>query len=477
MKTNSFISSELGKDFYLRIKDMLFVSIHGSKDACAIIFKDGEVTAINIEAFIEKAKSIKFSSATAKLIGPRTLIMRMKTHLSRLGFKDFREVERRGEFEIVFTPNSGALRVSKATESANVSSNAAREIKKQGDVKVLVVDDSKTIRNLLSRILNQAPGVNVVATAEKPSDVEELIKKHNPDVITLDIHMPEMTGVELLKKIHPKFKIPTIMVTSISIEEGPLVLEALENGAFDYIQKPKMEELAEVAPILIEKVREASKYVESSSRSSQTKSVGQFNQESLVVIGSSTGGTNALKDILTKMPSQIPPMLIVQHIPPVFSKAFADRLNTLCPFTVKEAEDGEVIEQNKVLVAPGGKQMKVEKRGGKLHVVITDDAPVNRFKPSVDYLFNSTLEISKRRHVVGVILTGMGKDGAEGLLKLRKNGAYTIAQDEESCVVYGMPREAAQIGAAMCIEHKDDIAAKIGELSFPDSQDSKKEAS
>lgn len=477
MKTNTIISTNLGKDFYLRMKDMIFISLHFEDSAGAIILKRDEINSKNITNFFSHfMKSRSGARPDCKLIGPMALIRSALGYIKASSLGTIKEVQRTGQFEVVFIPRDGTLRVSKetgaASEASAPSSTTSQKnvVARKELVKVLIVDDSKTIRNLLTRILNTAPGVQVVATAERPSEVEALINEHKPDVITLDIHMPEMTGVELLKRIQPKYKIPTIMVTSISMEEGPLVLEALEHGAFDYIQKPKMEELSEVAPILIEKVKEAANYQAGSNSKFSTKAVGKYDTDSLVVIGSSTGGTNALKDILTKMPREIPPILIVQHIPAVFSKAFADRMNTLCPFIVKEAENGELIEKNKVLVAPGGKQMSIERSGQELRVKITDDPPLNRFKPSVDFLFNSVEPIVARRHTVGVILTGMGKDGAEGLLKLKKAGALTIAQNEESCVVFGMPREAIKIGAAHAIEDKNDIAAKVGEFSHPNAK-------
>jgi two-component system chemotaxis response regulator CheB len=181
------------------------------------------------------------------------------------------------------------------------------------------------------------------------------------------------------------------------------------------------------------------------------------------VIGSSTGGTEALRVLLTQLPENIPPILIVQHIPPVFSLAFANRLNELCPFLVKEAEDDDIVEPNKVLIAPGGKQMAVVKVGGVLKIKITDEAPVNRHKPSVDYLFASVAKLNLS-HVVGVILTGMGGDGARELLALKKLGARTIAQNQETCIVWGMPREAAKMGAAEFILALDAIPQKIMDL-------------
>jgi two-component system chemotaxis response regulator CheB len=331
-------------------------------------------------------------------------------------------------------------------------------------IKVLIVDDSKTIRTILSRIFQTDPQFEVCAMAEKPSEVESLILKHKPDVITLDIHMPEMDGVTLLKTIiSPKYQIPTVMISSISMAEGPMVLDALENGAVDYIQKPELSEIEKVTPMIIEKVRIAAlantriklRYERTSV---QIKEV--CNNDSLIVLGSSTGGTEAIRDILTALPSEIPPMLIVQHIPAVFSQAFAKRMNDLCPFEVKEAEAGDEVRANRVLVAPGGQQMKVVAKGSKHYIEINDDAPVNRFKPSVDYMFLSVSKILFT-HTIAVILTGMGKDGAKGMLELKKLGVRTIAQDEESSVVFGMPKEAINIGAAEYVEPLSRIAEKI----------------
>jgi len=461
------INKETCKEFYQKIDHSLFASIHSSRgEAVASLLNSNNLDEKTINEFIEKASSYlneDKGNLTLKIVGRSDLINKFSKQNNEIDLLEVKKVVRDGNFEVIFIPETGLLRATKE----------AAPTKKAGKTKILIVDDSKTIVNLLTKIFKSESSFEVVATAEKPSLVEDLIKKHKPDVITLDIHMPEMNGVELLKTvIAPKYNIPTIMVTSISIEEGPMVLDALENGAFDYIQKPELSELAEVAPILVEKVKEASK-VNVKKEGTKTgyricKSAGLCETDSLVVIGSSTGGTNALKEILTAMPKEIPPVLIVQHIPAVFSKAFADRINTLCPFLVKEATDGEVVAKNTVYVAPGGQQMKVLKKGAELYIQITDDAPVNRFKPSVDYLFDSVVSITSKKHVVGVILTGMGKDGAKGLKKLRDAGALTIAQNEESSVVFGMPREAIALGAAVDITHKDDIAARISEYSHPD---------
>jgi two-component system chemotaxis response regulator CheB len=354
----------------------------------------------------------------------------------------------------MFLPLLNKLRVSKETSAVVKSSTPIK-------YKILIIDDSKTIRNILARIFSSDPGLEVCAMAEKPSEVEALILKHKPDVITLDIHMPEMDGVALLKIIAPKYNIPTVMISSISMAEGPMVLEALEHGAIDYIQKPEFSEIEKITPLIIEKVRMAAQ-----SKSSHRKKTNPIKVKatcdlsSLIVLGSSTGGTEAIREIITALPDKIPPMLIVQHIPAVFSAAFAKRMNELCAFDVKEAENGDEVRANRILIAPGGQQMKFVYKNGKGIVEINDDEPVNRFKPSVDYMF---LSVAKNLYIntVAIILTGMGKDGAKGMLELRNHGVRTIAQDEYSSVVFGMPKEAIALGGAEFIEPLSGIAEKI----------------
>lgn len=257
------------------------------------------------------------------------------------------------------------------------------------------------------------------------------------------------------------------MVTSVSMEESDLVFRALEIGAVDYIQKPSLEQLDEVIPVILEKVKSAAR------AKAQVKSVGaapkaigpqEFQEfDKVIAIGSSTGGTEALKVLLTGLPKKIPPIVIVQHIPPVFSLAFANRLASICPFQVKEAANGDEVLPNRVLIAPGGFQMSLRQGGGKLTVKVEDAPPVNRHKPAVDVLFDSAALLLKDR-ALGVILTGMGADGAKGLLKMRQAGARTIAQDEQTCVVYGMPREAVQIGGAEFVCPLPEIAGKLVNL-------------
>jgi len=354
---------------------------------------------------------------------------------------------------VQFLPKEGRVRVLKTSLE-------------QKRTRVLVVDDSNTIRTLLSRMISADPQMECVATVDSPGHVMESIEKYQPDVITLDIHMPEMDGVTLLKKILSKYSIPIIMISAISKEEGTFVLDALELGAVDYIQKPSLSEVEGSGSFICEKIKNArfarvnrpTELVRNSPLPTLSEQNIDFSY--LIAIGSSTGGTDALKKILTRMPENIPPIVIVQHIPPVFSKTFAERMNQLCSFEVKEAEDGDVVEKNKVFVAPGGKQMRVREVGGHLKIIIDDSPPVNRHKPSVDVLFDSIAEIKNKR-VTAAILTGMGADGARGLLKLRQNGAKTLAQDEQSSVVFGMPKEALKLGGAQKAVPLDQIAAHL----------------
>jgi two-component system chemotaxis response regulator CheB len=360
-----------------------------------------------------------------------------------------------------FLPKEGRIRLQRKDLSEGVTPLVARSA---SPLKVLIVDDSETIRNLLTRIIAQDPALECVAAVGLPSQVEAAIQKFKPDVLTLDIHMPEMNGVELLKKLMKTHRIPTVMISSLSMEEGTFVLDALEAGAVDYIQKPSMKEMATAAPLICEKIRNAggAKIQTESRRASGSPHSflvqnANIDMSCLILIGSSTGGTEALKEVLTSLPESIPPILIVQHIPAVFSKAFADRMNSLCRFEVKEAEDGDIVQASRVLIAPGGKQMLVRERRGELVVAIEDGEPVNRHRPSVDVLFHSVAVLKPRRVAAG-ILTGMGSDGAKGMLALRQAGARTLAQDEATCVVFGMPKEAIKIDAAERIVPLQEVA-------------------
>jgi two-component system chemotaxis response regulator CheB len=421
-------------------------------DACAAIwigtrwFKPGDLETAH-EKLINSVNGIE----GFKIVGTPALLSKTVEWLTNKRLKVINQAVRSGSFEVRFNPIERRIQITKK-------------------IRVLVVDDSRTIRNLLTKILSSDLGIEVVGTAEKPSDARELIAQLRPDVITLDLHMPEMDGLAFLKEFLPEHPIPTVMITSVSAEEGPQVLSCLEFGAVDYIQKPSAGEITEITPFLIEKVKTAAsvKVVLNVNAGRQKKSKHIHHQghvatsrDTLLAIGSSTGGTEALRKVLTNLPASIPPTVIVQHIPPVFSRAFADRMNDLCEFRVKEAEDGEEILSDTAYIAPGGKQMGIRKRpDGRIFVKIEDSEPVNRHKPSVDFLFDTVVE-AVGGNCIGVILTGMGADGAKGLKKLRNAGARTIAQDEKSCVVFGMPREAIKLDAAIEILDIHDIAGKI----------------
>lgn len=445
-----------------------FISFHHSNQECLGVYvKKSDLVTASFEQIMSQVTNYfggELGKIEVKMIGFEKTIQTMSAYFERKNFQSFKKIAKEFQVEVCFLPEVNKLRVSiDAVEPARPVVAAKAMPSK---FKVLVVDDSKTIRTILSKIFSSDPMFEVCAMAEKPSEVEALIQKHKPDVITLDIHMPEMDGVTLLKTIiAPKYHIPTVMISSISMAEGPMVLDALENGAVDYIQKPEMSEIAKVTPFILEKVRTAAmanvnKAAKRGDKARPVQTKEMCNMDSLIVLGSSTGGTEAIREILTALPNQIPPMLIVQHIPAVFSLAFAKRMNDLCPFDVKEAENGDEVRANRVLIAPGGFQMKMVQKNGKVFVEINDDAPVNRFKPSVDYMF---LTVAKNlyTHTVAVILTGMGKDGAKGMLELRNLGVRTIAQDEETSVVFGMPKEAINIGAAEFTEPLGNIAERI----------------
>jgi len=395
-------------------------------------------------------KGIEFSSQEIKIVGVGKITKEVVAAINAAGFKVQRAIERDSPCEIVFDRTNGRLQASKDSPA-------------ETKVKVLIVDDSVTIQKLLKKILEENPKFDVVGIADRPSKVEVLIQECKPDVITMDIHMPEEDGVTLHKRLFSKYRIPTIMVTAIGLQEGRQVLDALEHGAVDYIQKPDFSELGQIAPMLREKILAASASKVSYKRmpSSVVASV-ELKEKSLVVIGSSTGGTEALRRILTALPEKIPPILIVQHIPPIFSKAFADRMAQLCKFPVLEAEDGMEVLSGKVLVAPGGSQMTMKKLGSKWMVKVDENAEHrNRHKPSVDVLFDSVADYGGNWNGVGVILTGMGADGADGLVKLKNSGWYTLSQDEESSVVYGMPKEAFLRGGSTKVCSLDQMAHEI----------------
>ncbi len=386
-------------------------------------------------------------------------------------------VERTGGttgLEVEFLPASGAVRA-RAIQKSQDNLRSLVSVPKSEPVKVLIVDDSKTVRSILKKVISSDERLAVVGEAVDPIEAENFRRYNKVDVITLDINMPKMDGVTYLKSYIKANPTPTIMITDYSLNDSGPVLNALEAGAFDYIQKPNFQELdllkSELCNLILSAHDQNLKSSESSKKtlpmcSGQEPTHPSYErnlEKFMVIIGASTGGTEAIKALLLTLPAQIPPIVIVQHIPPVFSKAFANRLNELCPFGVKEAEDGDIIKPNFVYIAPGGQQMKIQDSGGKEYILLTDDPPLNRFKPSVDYLYQSALKI-KSKKVIAVLLTGMGADGAIGLLNLKQKGAQTIAQDEKTCAVFGMPKAAIDLNAATHILPLEKISSQICEL-------------
>ena len=449
----------------------LFISFHDANENCvAVYLEKKDLNNSTLESlYKELIPFFDLLSSKVKIIGEFSSVKIAELFFISKNILFLKKIEKIGKTEVMFLPLMNKVRVTKLSISSDSNILANKEpLNLQRKIKIMIVDDSKSMRKILFHIFASDPLFEVCAMAEKPSEVEGLILKDRPDVITLDIHMPEMDGVSLLKIISPKYKIPTIIISSLSLSEGPLVMDALENGAIDYIQKPQMEDIEKVKPLMFEKIRMAASSNISKTIKNANHKILKTNHlsdlSSLVVLGASTGGVDAIKEILIRLPDEIPAILIVQHIPAIFSSAFAKRMNELTNFEVKEAVCGDEVRANRVLIAPGGKQMKLVYKNGMATVDINDDEPVNRFKPSIDYLFFSVAK-NIYTNTVAVVLTGMGKDGAKGMLELKKCNAHTIAQDELSSVVFGMPREAIAIGAAQHIETLSGIAEKITLLS------------
>lgn len=315
-------------------------------------------------------------------------------------------------------------------------------------IKVLVVDDSIVYREFLSKGISVDPDIEVVATAADPYDARDKIIEFEPDVMALDVEMPRMNGIEFLHRLMPQYPLPVIVISSVSNN----VFDALNAGAVDFVVKPDAKANINIENYineLIIKIKIAST-ANLSQWKMQSKGVtGRIKpkwRNKVIAIGASTGGTEAIFEILKSLPGDMPGIVIVQHMPPVFTKMYAQRINSLVALNVKEAETGDIVRQGTVLIAPGDQHMKVEKSGSTYKVVCFKGEKVNGHCPSVDVLFNSVAaEVGK--DAIGVILTGMGYDGAKGLLSMKHNGARTIGQDKESSVVYGMPKVAFDIGA------------------------------
>ena len=329
-------------------------------------------------------------------------------------------------------------------------------------IKVLIVDDSALIRGLLKEVLEQAQDIQVVGAAEDPYQARDLIKRLNPDVLTLDIEMPKMDGLSFLKNLMRLRPMPVVMIST------PITLEALEIGAVDFIAKPTInvtENLQRYAHLLHQKVRTAAgarirAFKELKVEDDSALATLQFKANSVLAIGASTGGTEAIKEVLVRMPENCPPIVITQHIPPVFSTSFAMRMDRTCKINVKEAEHGDKLQPGWAYIAPGDQHLSVVKKAGGLFCQLDSSELVNRHRPAVDVLFNS-LVVACPKATVAALLTGMGSDGAQGLLALNQAGAYTIAQDELSSVVWGMPKAAVELNAANEVVRLDKVTAQM----------------
>lgn len=329
-------------------------------------------------------------------------------------------------------------------------------------IKVLIVDDSALIRSVMREIIGSQPDMEVVGVAPDPIIARELIKQTNPDVLTLDVEMPRMDGLDFLEKLMRLRPMPVVMVSSLTERGSEITLRALELGAIDFVTKPKISiqsGMQEYADMIADKIRAAAKArvrARPSRAAEQAATPGEAlpqirnpltSSEKLIIIGASTGGTEAIKEFLIRMPSDCPGILITQHMPEGFTRSFAQRLNNLCKISVVESVGNERVLPGHAYIAPGHSHLKLVRSGANYMTQLDQGPPVNRHRPSVDVLFQSAATCAGK-NAVGVILTGMGKDGAQGMLEMRNAGAYNFAQDEASCVVFGMPREAIAIGAA-----------------------------
>jgi two-component system, chemotaxis family, protein-glutamate methylesterase/glutaminase len=337
-------------------------------------------------------------------------------------------------------------------------------------IKVLIVDDQSVVRNILEESLQQYSFITVVGKASNALEAKQMVPILKPDVITLDVEMPKMNGLEFLDWLMPNFPTPVLMLSSFTEVGEEITLEALDRGAMDFILKPDGTESDFVRMLneLVGKIKKLGnsnnitgknvlyKKKETIRKSVIPKTI--YRKIQLVVIGASTGGTRALELILNALPTGLPPIVVVQHITENFTKRYADRLGTICDLQVKEAENGELLEDGYVYIAPGNHHLLVRKMAGKLLLETDFFDKVSGHRPSIDVLFESVARGGFASTTLGVLLTGMGKDGAAGLLSLRKNGARTIGQDEASSVVYGMPKEAFLLGAVEKQMSLEDIA-------------------
>ncbi len=342
-------------------------------------------------------------------------------------------------------------------------------------IRVLIIDDSAVVRKVFSEELSREPDIEVVGSAPDPYVARDKIVALKPDVVTLDIEMPRMDGITFLRKLMKYFPLPVIIVSSITAKGGALALEAIDIGAVEVISKPgPAYSVGDMSVQLAEKIRGAAR-VDVRRRLKEQSKTGQSaavikpklslsqSTNKIVAIGASTGGTEALKTVLTQLPPAVPGILIVQHMPAHFTTSFAQHLNDICQIQVKEAQDGDSVVSGTALIAPGNFHMVMRKSGARYYVNIKSGPMVCHQRPAVDVLFSS-VAIYGGANAIGVILTGMGRDGAQGMLKMKEAGAKTIAQDEASCVVFGMPKEAIGTGAVDRVVPLDRISQTLLEM-------------
>lgn len=335
-------------------------------------------------------------------------------------------------------------------------------------IKVLIVEDSLLFQRLLADNLSKDPMIEVIAVAKDPYEARDQIIKQKPDVMTLDLEMPRMGGLEFLRKLMPQVPIPAVVITSLSDK----VFDAIRAGAVDFVAKPSGQDRSQIENFirheLATKVKIAStvkvdKLKKAKPEYHHTSSLAPGSNNKVIAIGASTGGTEAIFDVISKFELDIPGVVVVQHMPPGFTDMYAKRLNNQCKVVVKEAEDGDKVVPGQVLIAPGDKHMRLKKVAGSYVVECKMGERVSGHCPSVDVLFQSVAETAGK-DAIGVILTGMGRDGAAGMLQMKEAGALTVGQNQESCVVYGMPKEAFNCGAVMYQEHLDNIADRVYRL-------------
>jgi two-component system chemotaxis response regulator CheB len=353
-----------------------------------------------------------------------------------------------------------------------------------GKIKILIIDDSALVREALKEVFSTDSELEVIGMANDPYEAAKMLRTAVPDVITLDLQMPRMDGLTFLRKLMQQHPIPVVVISSLTQKGKESAMKALEYGAAEVVTKPKINSSSDFASSsekLCHTVKAASKAKLSILKSSPTVKRSQdlddlpkhrVIRDTIIAMGASTGGTEAIKTVLQTMPSNGPGIVIVQHMPAGFTHQFAMRLDRECPVSVKEAEDGDKVEPGKVLIAPGNMHMYLRKSAGQYFVSVKHGDPVNRHMPSVDELFFSVAKIAGKK-ALGVLMTGMGKDGAKGLLEMKKNGARTIAQDEKSSVVFGMPREAIHIGGADFVDSLSDITPRLVKILKQDIENTK----